>query len=766
MNGPREYISDTHIRSVDGLDKVMGKAKYVGDMFIPGMLFARQLVSSVPHARIIKVNIEPALKIKGVVAVITCEDFVDHGNFGWPVKDAYILAYQKVRYVGDPIAVVAGKSEQAAEEGVRAIELELEELPVISDAAKSLEVKNPLIPLKPIIGDSNLCAHHIVRNGDPDPILARCEYTVDQSYEFAHQEHAYIETEGVIAIPEPGFGVTIYANNQTPHINRDNTAEVLGMLKENVRIIQPPVGGSFGGKDDIVYQLTAQAAKLALLTKHPVRLVLNREESLKTSYKREAGNIRLRIGADAKGLLRAARGEYLVDSGAYASQTPLSSWRSTMHLLGAYRYDAAQVDTDAVYTNNGYSGACRGFGNLQAAAASEIAIDELASSIGIDPIEFRLNNCLRSGDKTFTGNILNHNVSLENCITWVREKSSWIQRRNQLGNSSSSSRTKRGIGVACYFHGTGLGGEGCDYARATIKIERDHTITIQSGLTDYGQGSRTVFTIITAEELAVSPERIHILRPDTHTALETGPTVASRATITGGNAFRNAAQKINQTLQIVAADLGSCEPSQIYHQVESFIGPDEIPIPFDQVVEHAFSMGLQLSAQGYWQLPAIHWDFDSGKGVPYFTYCYGAQIAEVEVNCANGEIKVTKVWAAHDGGKIIFPNGAKGQLLGGIAQGIGYALTEGFEFQDCFPKKLNFKEYTIPTALDVPEIEYKFIDTEFPEGPFGAKNLAEPVMIAITPAISNAVFHATGIRCRKFPISPAWLKRMMERSEN
>jgi CO/xanthine dehydrogenase Mo-binding subunit len=753
-----KYVGNPESKAVDGLEKILGTAKYVGDMFLPGMLHAKVLTSPVPHAKIIKLDVSPALKVEGVVAAITSEDFVDHGQFGWPVNDAYILAYQKVRYVGDPIAVVAAESEAAAEAGVQAIILQLEELPVVSDMNDALVDNAPLIPLEAPIGEGNLVNTHIVRNGDPEPILAECDFILDESYTFQAQEHAYIETEGTLAIPEPGGTVTIFANNQSPHINRDNAAGILGLPAEGVRIIQPPVGGSFGGKDDLVYQFTAQTAKLALMTGRPVRLLLNREESMVTSYKRAAANTRLKIGMRADGILLAAQTEYLTDSGAYASMTPLSSWRASMHLAGCYRYQAATVDTKAVYTNNGYAGAFRGFGNTQAAAASEIAIDELAFKIGMDPIEFRLKNCLVTGDYAFTGNrLLDQEVGLTQCLQWVSQASNWQEKRQSLLENQRGDRY-RGVGVACYFHGTGLGGEGLDYARMTLTIERDHTFTLQAGLTDYGQGSRTVFTMIAAEILGVDPSLIYMPRPDTDTALESGPTVASRASIVGGNAARIAAQKIIQKLEFAAGDLLKCNTNQLLRHGDHFIGPDEEPIPIADVIDHAFEMGMQLSSQGYWQFPRIHWDFDTGSGVPYYTYVFGAQVAEVEVDKTSGHVKVLGIWASHDGGKILFPKGAQGQLLGGIAQGLGYALTEGFSYVDGYPQKTNFKDYQIPTALDIPEIETHFVETTLREGPFGAKNLAEPVMIAITPAIANAVFHATGVRCRDFPISAEWLR--------
>ncbi len=750
-DGPLAYVGNPKAQAVDGLDKVTGKAKYVGDMKLPGMLYAKVLRSPLPHARIKKLNTAPALEIPGVKAVITSEDFVNHGNFGWPVQDAFILAYQKVRYVGDPIAVVAAESESAASKAVKAIELELEELPVVSDLHQALEEKQTVIP-ENSGGKSNLCLTHIVRNGDPKPILAESEIKFDQTFNFQHQEHAYIETEGALAVPESDGSVTIYANDQSPFINRDNAAAVLGLPKEKVRVIQPPVGGSFGGKDDIGYQNSAQAAKLALLTGRPVRLVLERRESLTASYKREGMEIRLQLGADKDGRLRAAHADLLADSGAYASMTPLSAWRATMHAAGCYRYEAATVDTHVLYTNNGYSGAFRGFGNPQACAAVEIAMDELAERLGRDPIDLRLQNILKKGDRAFTGNVMNFDVNVGRCLEWARQASDWDRKRAQFAAQPKDLEIRRGLGVACYFHGSGLGGEGTDYANASIRVEADYTVTLQHGMTDYGQGSRTIFTLIAAEALGLAPERIQMLRPDTQTAVESGPTVASRATLVGGNAVRVTAQKLAKTILFAAADLLGCAPEEVRRHHGHYVSPQENEATFEQVIDHAREMGLTLSTQGYWQIPKIHWDFEKGAGVPYFTYAYGAQVAEVEVNQRSGEIKVVKIWASHDAGTIVFPAGAKGQMLGGIAQGLGYALTEGFSYTNGYPDKLSLKQYAIPTALQTPEIELTYLDSIQPEGPFGAKGLAEPTMVATAPAIANAVYQASGQRLRSFPL--------------
>lgn len=736
---------------IDALDKALGRTKYVGDVQLPDMLYASVLRSPVPHARIVHLDVEPALTVPGVVAAITSADFVNHGNWAWPVKDQYMLAYQKVSYVGNAIAAVAAETVDAARAGIEAIELKLEELPGVFEPEKALEPDAPQIPLVSPTGKGNLCDHTMVRYGDPDPILQSCPVRYDETFHVSPQEHAYLEPESALAIPHPDGAITVYYNGQSPFFNRDWLMEVLGLPAEKVRVIQAPVGGSFGGKDDIGYQSSGQVAALALKTGRPVRLVLSREESMIASYKREPMSVHFSLGADAEGNLQAAKVDMLADSGAYASQTTLAMLRAALHAAGAYRYQAVHVDVNTVYTNNGFCGAFRGFGNTDAAAAIEQAVDDLAHRLGRDPIDFRLQNCLRQGDRAMSGNRVEHEIGLADCLGWVRQESEWDRKRAAYAHQSGDLR--RGIGVACYLHGSSLGGEGDDYANCTLQIDNDYGVTLTSGLTDYGQGSRTVFTLIAAETLGVEPSRIHMLRPDTDTAIESGPTVASRSTMLGGNATRVAAEKLDRLLKYAAANAFGCTPAQVYRYGDLYLGPEEDELPFEQVVDRAREMGLTLSVHGKWSMPQVEWHVETGTGTPYYCYTFGAQVAEVQVDTRTGQTEVLKVWAAHDGGRIVFPQGAYGQMYGGVAQGLGYGLLEEIKFHQGYLQTLNFDTYMIPTSLDVPEIRATFIETSFPEGPYGAKNLAEPVLVATAPAIANAVFHATGTRHHTLPLT-------------
>jgi CO/xanthine dehydrogenase Mo-binding subunit len=738
---------------VDALDKVMGKTRYLADFDLPGMLYARALRSNLPHARIVKLDTSPALQVPGVKAVITEADFHEHGYFGFPVSDQTILAYQKVRYVGEALAAVAAETPQAAQAGVDAIILELEALPGLFEPTEALEPDAPQVgPDREDGIHPNDLGTQIVRKEDVDQTLAQSAHTLERTYRVPQQEHAYIETEGTLAIPDPDGGVAVYISCQSPFIPQGILISALNLDPTQVRVIIPPVGGSFGGKDDLNYQTAGQTAKLALLSGFPVRMTFSREESLIASYKRDGMHMEISLGADEHGHLQACKAESILDSGAFACQSIFTAMRAANHSMGPYRYDACKVDVTTVYTNNGYAGAFRGFGNTEATFAVEQAIDELAENVKMDPIDFRLKNALRVGDELPHGQLLTESVGLVECLETVRNASDWDRKRAAYADQSGQ-EIVRGIGVAALFHGASLGAEGLDCASSTIEVLPDYSLILTSGLTDYGTGSRTVYTLIAAEELSVNPGRIKMHLPDTNSAIDSGPTVASRATILGGNAIRVASQRIGTLLDSAAANLLGCEVDQLVRLEEQFIGPSEEPVDWETVVDHAWSMGLILSSQSKWTAPTIEWDHHAGRGDPYIGYHFGAQIAEVEVDMRTGKTDVIGFWAAHDAGKIIFPQGAYGQMYGGIAQGIGYALLEDVGYRDGYPQNTNFDSYLIPTAMDVPDIEGFFVETHFSPGPYGGKNIAEPALVPTAPAVCNAIANASGRRTYLRPAS-------------
>jgi CO/xanthine dehydrogenase Mo-binding subunit len=764
-------------RRVDALEKVLGTARFTHDLKLPGMLVAKVLRSPAPHAEIVKLDVTPALKVPGVAAAITSEDYVDHSNWGFPVKDDYMLAYGRVRYVGDPIAAVAAESEDAALAGLEAIVLELRELPAVFDVHTALEPDAPLLhpelagepaektePAEDpqyieVQAQGNLSETLIVRQGEPLSALERCDIVVDEHYSVAHQEHAYLETEAALAAPTPDGGVTIYLGDQSPFITLGNLTSTLGLPATKVRVVQTKyIGGSFGGKSDNMYECAGQAAKLALKCGRPVKIVLDREESMIASYKRDAMMMHYRLGADADGTIRAAKIDCWSDSGAYASMTPFTGWRASVHAMGPYRYSDCHVDLRGVYTNNGYSGAFRGFGSTEVQAVSEQAVDELAEKCGIDPLEFRLKNCIRLGDTLPYGQTLEESVGLDACLERVRELSDWDRKRAEYAGQPANAEIRRGIGVGCFFHGCSLGAEGADDATHIIQLGSDNSFQIISGLTDYGQGSRTVFCLIAAETMGLPLERFTWGPNDTNVSKDCGPTVASRSTILGGNATRVAAERLLQQIRQTAAIRLHCAEDEVTQSGETFTAPDGRRVSLDEIIQYARNLNIPMSATAQWEMPHIHWSFSEGRGTPYVAYHFGAQVADVEVDTRTGKTKVLHIWAVHDVGKVVFPEGAVGQIIGGIAQGLGYGLLERVDFQNGRLINPNFDTYLIPTAADMPPVTVEFVENELSFGPYGAKNVAEPSMVPTTPAILNAIYQATGTRVRH---TPANLERVL-----
>ena len=457
-----------------------------------------------------------------MLAAITCDDFVDHGRFGYPVEDMYMLAYQRVRYVGDAIAAVAAETEDALQAGLEAIVVELERCPVYLIRWPHC---NPSADCRrapwdaPEMPRGNLLTRYIVRKGEPDAVLADCAVTLDEEYSTMHQEHAYIETEGALAVPWPGGkGVTVYASCQSPFVNRNNLCRVLGLPEGDVRVIQPQVGGAFGGKDDLMYQTSGQVARLALLTGRPVRMTFDREESMIASYKRDAMQMRIQIGADRDGTLRASKIHAVVDSGAYAAITPFTAWRSSIHAMGPIattpamwtrmwpirttvtraHFAALATPRCALASNRRWTNWPASWAWIRSTCACTIAC----------ALATRHRTASRLATMWHWPNVWNRCASYPIGIA-----SEPISRRRSPNLGSGEMR--RGIGVAAVFHGMSLGAEGADFAVGTLTINDDYSLTLTSGLTDYGTGSRTVFTLIAAETLGLEPERIKMPRPDT-----------------------------------------------------------------------------------------------------------------------------------------------------------------------------------------------------------------------------------------------------------
>lgn len=740
------------IKRVDAYEKITGKAKFAADLFFPNMLYAKVLRSKYPRARIVKINIEKALAYPGVKAIIRAEN-IPNNEFGVIVQNQQVLAREEVFYIGDGIAVSAAETKEAAARALELIEVEYEELPGIFDLEEAEKKDAPLVHSEL---ENNQVVHHRLRKGDTEKGFAQSEVILEREYTTQFIEHGYIEPEALVAVPhEHNTLVTIYGSIQNPFSCRNAVASVLKVPLNKVRIIQNHMGGSFGGKDEVMSSMAARAALLALKTDRPVKMVNTRDESILESYKRHPYKMKYKVGVTKKGKLVAMEIKCLADSGAYACQTPFVTWRSVVQATGPYEVPNVKTDTYGYYTNNVYTGAMRGYGSPQIIFAQESLMDELAKELKMTPMELRLKNIYHNNSITASGQKLdNHQVSLEEVINKAVEVSSYKEKYREYSEPQSGDK-KRGIGLAISFRGCSLGAEATDAAGAIVAIQRDGSILISCGLAENGEGLKTVFTQIAAEELGVDIKRINYMEVDTSVSPESGATVASRSTILGGNAVKNAAHQLKETLaEIVTAEF-KIRTDNLYFKNENIYekNKNQKIISFDKAINLANQEGIFLSAYGWYKAPDISWDEETGQGRPYFTYVYGCQIAEVEVDTATGQIEVLKITAAHDVGRAINPACLKGQIYGGVMMGLGYGIMEEVETANGYIKNTNFDGYLIPTIKDMPEISPVIVENPDPYGPYGAKSIGEPTLELGAPAIANAVAHATGKRIRNLPLN-------------
>ncbi|WP_211287860.1 xanthine dehydrogenase family protein molybdopterin-binding subunit [Petrotoga mexicana] len=713
------------------------------------MLYAKVLRSKYPSARILNIYLDEAKKIPGVKAIITAND-IPNNEFGVIIPDQQVLAKERTYFIGDGIAVVAAETPESAKKAVESIKVEYDEISGIFDP---LESKNA--PSIHEDKDNNQVIHHKLRKGNIEEGFKRCDVILEREYQTQFIEHAYMEPEVVIAVPyENNSVVTIYGSVQNPFACRNAVASVLKIGFNQVRIVQNHIGGSFGGKDEVISSMAARAAVLALKTNRPVKLKNTREESIIESYKRHPYNMRYKVGATKEGKLLAMEIEAIADSGAYACQTPFVTWRSVVQATGPYEIPNVKTDTYGYYTNNVYTGAMRGYGSPQVIFANESLMDELAQELGMNPLDLRLKNIFHDNSETASGQKLdNHKVSLEEVIKKAADSINFLEKYKEYSREQKGDKRK-GIGMAISYRGCSLGAEAVDAAGIILSIQKDGTVYLYSGLAENGQGLKTAFSQIVAEELGIDIEKINFMVVDTLVSPDSGSTVASRATLIGGNASLDAAKNLKKKLTDFIVKKYNLVFNELIFKDNSIYTPDQKKIiSFDEAASQAYNSGVFLSSYGWYKAPEISWDEETGQGRPYFTYVYGCQIAEVEVDIGTGEIKVLKMVAAHDVGRAINPANVLGQFYGGISMGLGYGIMEELDINEGYINNTNFDEYLIPTVKDMPDITPIIVENPDPNGPYGAKSIGEPTLELGAAAIANAVAQATGKRIRSLPIN-------------
>lgn len=724
------------------LEKVTGRALYAGDINKPGQAWMKILFAGRPHARIRSLDTAKAKAHPGVLAVFTAED-VPVNEYGLIIADQPVLCGEVVRFVGDQVALVVAETEQAAAEGRALIEVEYEALPVLSDPIAAMQPDAFL--LHPDRFDSNILQHHRIRLGDApiDAYFADADVWVEGTYRTGMQEHAYLEPEAGLAWMDEQTGqIVVTVAGQWMHEDRQQIAHALGLAEEQIRVEYSTIGGAFGGREDMSVQIVLALAAWKL--NRPVKIIWSREESIIGHHKRHACTIRTRWGASWSGRLIAAWAEVIADAGAYAYTSTKVLGNAHLCVTGSYEWEAAHVDSYAVYTNNIPAGAFRGFGAPQGHFAAEIQMNKLAEQLGMDPVELRLHACFREGSRLTTQAILPPGVTLAPVIEaaahaagWQQVEGRWEKPRLVLPvshpDSSSdeeapaappiptpASARRRGIGFAAAFKNVGFSFGAPEEAWATVELhggaEIERVLVRQVGA-DVGQGAHTVFRQMAAEATGMPLSRVELLPDHTDLVGNSGSASASRMTFMAGNAIRGAAER---ALRLWREEL---RPARATFRFKPRATQPLHP--------------------------------ETGESDPNISYGYVAQAVEVEVDIETGQIEILRVHCADDVGHAINPRMIEGQIEGGVVQAAGYAILENFVTEGGTVKSAHLSTYLIPTILDIPHrTESIILEFPDPQGPWGARGMAEMPFIPLAPAIASALHDATGVWFDQIPLTP------------
>ena len=720
------------IPRIDARAKVMGEAYYPGDFSAPDQLWMKILFAERPHARILRLDTTKAEALPGVVAVFTAKD-VPVNEYGLQVPDQPVLCgpgsdkpgADVVRFVGDQIALVVAESEEIASKACELIEVDFEDLPVVTDPRQAMQPDAVLI--HPERGESNICVHYKIRKGDVETGFKQADVIIEGEYQLPFQEHAYLQPEAGFAYIDEDGRVTVQVAGQWAHTDRHQIAHALGLPDEQVRVIYPAIGGAFGGREDMSVQIVLALAAWRLSQRgihRPVKIIWSRRESIIGHCKRHPMTVKARWGARYDGKLVAAEMELIADGGAYMYTSNKVLGNATIVCTGPYSIPNVKVDTYGVYTNNLPGGAFRGFGAPQGNFLAEMQMNKLAEALNMDIVELRARNALREGETLDVGTIPPGGVSILQVIETAAQRAGW--KKTPQGwtapqkNQPDQPHIKRGIGFAAGFKNVGFSfgyQENC-WARIELhgKAEIERAVLYHAGA-EVGQGAHTVMVQMAAEALGIEASKVTLIASDTAITGDSGSVSASRMTFMAGNAIRQAAR--------TALERWKLEERPAVGE-EKYLAPSTTPF-------HK----------------------ETGYSMPNFAYAYAAQAVEVEVDTETGVVRLVRVVSADDVGKAINPRLVEGQIEGAIAQAQGYALMENFVMKDGRVLTDQLSTYLIPTVLDVPE-EVIPVIVEFPDdrGPWGARGVGEPPFLPLAPAVLAAIHDATGIWMNEIPVTP------------
>lgn len=749
-------VIGTRQRKLDGKDKVLGRTEYASDLRLPGMLVGKILRSPHAHARVHAIDVSAAERIPGIHAVIHAGN-VTQAPFGYG-SDNVPLKGDVVRCPGDEVAAVAADSEDAAMEALELIDVHYEVLPAVFDPDAALEPGAPLVHAERDDIEGNVSMRWDFSHGDVDTAAGGAAVIVEGTYSSPLSAPASIETHCCVASFDSDGRLDVWTGVHMAFMYRKAIADCLRLDWREIRVHQPPIGGSFGGKIDIdpidfITVLLARAAR------RPVKVHFNREEEFVGSRVRQPMHFRMRTGADREGNLVFRDAEVVSDNGAY------NAWGSHALLVvmqtisSLYQVPNCRVRSQVVYTNKAYGGSVRGFGNPEATFAVEQQTEQLAEALGMDPIDLRLRNANRTGDVTPQGLRIT-SCGLTECLETVRTQSDWVKRRGRMRDRH------RGLGAAAFIHvGGGARIYPSDGCGSILKIDEAGRVTLITGASELGQGSETVLAMVTAETLGVPLAAVHVVNDDTELKPWDVGAHASRTTFVAGNSARLAAVELREKVLESAGEVLEADPADLVIEdgLISVRGTPGRSVRYDRVARRRMLRqgGSMLMATSFYDPPTEPQD-EHYVGNISAAYGFGAHVAEVEVDVETGLVRVLNLWCAHDVGRALNPAGAEGQILGGAVMGLGLALTEELGTGEGHILQASPREYGMLTALGVPPIHVSLVETIDPEGPFGAKGVGEAGLIPVAAAVANAVADAVGVRPRSYPLAPwkvlEWLR--------
>ena len=741
-------VGKSEIRK-DAFSKVTGRSLFINDVKFPAMLYAATVRAPKPHIKILSIDDSAAKKLNGVQGIYYAKDVPGDNRVPLVFQDYPFLAEGTAKFQGQAVGLVAAEDPETAKLAAAMVKIKYRELPAVFDPLEAMKKNSPKI-----YGKDNIFKKFTVKKGDVKKAGADIE--IEDVFSVNYQVHAYLETQGAIAVPRDDGGMDVYGSMQCPFYVQDAVAKVLGQTYNKVTIIQQTTGGAFGGKEDVPSIVCGHAAMLARLTGRPVKLIYGREEDFRSMSKRHPGWARIKYGAKKNGKIVSCKVKYVLDGGAFATLSPIVLWRGTVHASGPYEIDNVLIETYAAATNKVPCGAYRGFGQPQIAFANESLLDMLAEKLNMNPARLREINAIKKGGTTATNQKITESIGLRKTLALAKKSAGWSRKWKKP--SSKKGVKKYGIGMASSIYGVGLGAGGQHLAKSGsfVQIEPDGSVLIAVGNTEMGQGARTVLSQIAAETLGAPYELVDMMPTDTSRVPDSGPTVASRTTVMRGTSIMQACKAIRGRIdKVVRQELN--EKGKVLSK-NGFYKAGNKKAAYADIIARCWAQRVHLSQAGWFRVEGTTFGEKDGQGNPYFVYTWSTMIAEVEVDTETGLVEVLNFISAHDIGKAVNPQQVEGQIQGGGLQGIGYALSENLVVDGGCMRNPDFAGYIIPTAMDSPDIVPIIVEEKYPKGPYGAKGLGEPPLICAAPAIANAVYNATGKRLNDLPLIPERVK--------